>query len=200
MSLQHRDSLVEIERDAELQRQRLTASLDQLHHHLQPASLAEEAGEQLKFATSKMLNLGAAAAKTPAGIGTALGTIAVGAIAIGLKRKSAPASFPVSSKAVQVLPPEPRRPHTSGLAAAAASLGAALVVGAAISKLIPASGREQDLLKDVGSELKAAFEEWARREAANLVHPHSGQSFGPINAAAMGVGLLFGATKSKNSI
>ncbi len=186
-------SPAKIELDAELQRQKFAASLAQLRSQLKPASLAEEASEQLKAVASHTLDVATEKAKTPAGIGTVAAGLAISAVAFGLRRKFAQASPPEPQQEVYGLSPPARKLSQSSVFGAAATFGASLLLGAAASKLIAPSRPEQELLKGVGAEIKAAGEEWARREISQLVSPGPGKSFGAVNAMAIGLGLLLGA-------
>jgi hypothetical protein len=84
-----------------------------------------------------------------------------------------------------------------GLLRPAANLVMALSLGAALAKFVPATVAEEKYLDGVGEELRRGLEQWSQRQVAQLVQPSAGESFRPINAIALGIGLFLGGGKSR---
>jgi hypothetical protein len=210
-----KEHLTELERQVDQKRRALSESMAQVRLQLQPDHLANEAAERLKLATSDVLHRTAKKASTPTGVGVTAAGVALSALAVGwgLRRRvhtgisnKQPANLLDKHPVVPAdtdLPSEIDRSSEAtsngnlGLLKPAVNLVMALAVGAALAKLVPVTDAEEKHLNGVGEELRKGLEQWSQRQVSQLVQPSAGDSFSPINAIALGVGLLLAAGRPR---
>jgi MYXO-CTERM domain-containing protein len=208
-----KENLTELERQVDEKRRALSASMAQVRLQLQPDHLANEAAERLKLATSDVLHRTAEKASTPTGVGVTAAGVALSALAAGWSMRRRTRTGISDKQPADLLDKHPavpdnmpseidRSPEATsngslGLFKPAANLVMALAVGAALAKLVPVTVSEEKYLNGVGEELRRGLEQWSQRQVTQLVQPPAGESFRPINAIALGVGLLLAAGRSR---
>lgn len=195
------ESVAELERQVDAKRRALTASLAQARLQLQPTALANEAGDRFRTVASDALHQATEKARTPTGIWTAAAVIAISLLTIAQRlrpahRAAKQIESPMASDDLVQLASVPRRDN--GRVRAFATLAAALAAGALLAKLVPSLPHEEEVLGDVGTELRLAFEEWARRQVTQLAHPEPEEPLRLANAIALGVGLLLTKASSRS--
>jgi hypothetical protein len=201
MSHVEESSVESLAQQADAKRQILSVSLARARVHLEPANLSQEAAAGLKAAASDMLHRAAGKTKTQAAIKAVAGSMAVGALAVGLaaQRRGRAPTLEENSHLPDV--PETTLETKPGVdrnvVRTAAALVAALTIGAVAGKLAPVSSIERNVLNSVDSDFRSAFGHWAKRQMTQLVQVPSGAPYGPVNALALGVGLLLAARNRK---
>jgi hypothetical protein len=217
-------SISELEQRATLHREKLASTMGQLRSQMQPTHLVKEASETISTKASGVFHVAAEKAKSPRGIGgVAIAAIGLGVAAfltIRSRAKRPPALrqrenidshildrdadekpvSPFSQPALAEPAPAIEKPLVNKeLIGTAIGLAAALTVGAALSRLVPASETEEQLLGGVGDELKDKAMLWARQYVSNLAQPSNTGSFSPVNVIAVALALLM-AEKSKPDV
>jgi len=175
----NKDSLADLEQAAVQRREAVAAAFKQLAVQMQPANLAREATESATLKASEAVQAAASKATTPKGLGVSVAAVAAGtALIAGWRTRlfgllpEKPEVQPVMQKMEEAVPPPQPEPEASepslsepslkATLGAAAGLGAAIAVGTALSKMLPVSERERDLLDGVGEELKNQFVTYAQ--------------------------------------
>jgi len=175
----NKDSLADLEQAAVQRREAVAAAFKQLAVQMQPANLAREATESATAKASEAMQAAAGKAATPKSLGVSVAAVAAGtALIAGWRTRlfgllpEKPEAQPVIQKVEEASPPPKPEPEASepslsepslkATLGAAAGLGAAIAVGTALSKMLPVSERERDLLDGVGEELKNQFVTYAQ--------------------------------------
>jgi hypothetical protein len=153
--------------------------------HLQPARIATDAADRLKFTMRAAADTATARIGTRPGLATTMTCIGfVAAVAIarqGVPRRAAPST-------TADIPPAPSASPLRTMLGLAVALG----LGIGMRKLVPEGDRDDDLLDGLGAEVGGALDRWARDRVDGLAHPDPSQSFGLANLIAMGLGLFAG--------
>jgi hypothetical protein len=190
-----KESLADLERQADAKRRELSGSMTKLRLQLQPSNLSNEVAERLKSAASDVMHRASEKANTRTGRGTAVAGVALSALALGwgMRRPARSARLEGLPSVPQVsddLPSRMERPRDRNLIRTAATLVTALTLGAGIAKIIPLSRSERNFLSSAGIEIRSACEQWAKRQVTQLLQPPLEGPFRPANAIALGIGLL----------
>jgi len=194
------ESLADLEQKAVQRREAVMGAVRQLAVQMQPANLAREATEGATAKASEAVQAVAEKAATPKGVGISVATLAAGAALVagwqtrlfGLLPEKTAVQTPVEPESPPAPRPDPTEavePSLKGTLSAAAGLGAALAIGTALSKMLPVSDRERDLLEGVGDELKAQFANYAQ----SLIQTAPGW----VNLAATVLGVLVARQQEK---
>jgi len=190
-----RESLADVKRQADAKRRELSASVTKVRVQLQPSNLSNEVAERLKLAASDVMHRASEKANTRTGRGTAVASVALSALAIGWGmrrpgRSTRLEGLPTVPQVSDDLPSGMERPRDRNLIRTSATLVAALTLGAGIAKIVPLSRSERNFLNSAGIEIRSACEQWAKRQATQLLQPPLEGPFRPANAIALGIGLL----------
>lgn len=192
--MSRRESLAEIEREADAQRLALSTSLAQVRLQLQPAALASEAGDRFKAAAVDALHHTTEKARTPTGLWTAAAAVAI-SVAILASRLQQTGRAPkiieapiAKDELAKVSSVSPR--GDAGYAKAIAAMIAALAAGGLLAKLIPPLAREDEVLGGARAELQTALADWARRQVRQVSQPQADEPLRLTNAIALCMGLL----------
>ncbi len=168
-------------------RRELQAALTEVRERLSPTGLTHEIGASLSSRMSEAGQTMGEKASSPTGL-IGLSTMAFAtAFAFGGGMKRTPADAAPRLPAVSDAPVA--KIPTRDTMAMLLQLSAAVAAGAVVSRYLPVTQVERDLLSVVGPELKGALQRQIEEQAQRLVAPRSDR-FGLINLLSLGGALL----------